>query len=164
MKKRLTGCITAVMIFCSFTVHGQEAAKNLISFGINFSDEFPYSEIIIRPGLNLGYERLLNKSFSVGLEIGTNLTVWPYGEIQGRWYYWADKLYLGFGFGTICIWGWHPGYSNFLFPLLSPEIGWKINIGKANKRAIIISLSDRMNFRPLYTNILELNFKIGRKF
>ena len=164
MKRYRGGLMVTVMIFISFTVQGQEAPQNVIAGGINFSDEFPYSQIIVRPGLSIEYERLLNNQFSVGGDMGTNVSSWPYGEVQGRWYPWTKKFFAGLGVGTICIWGSHPGYSNFLFPVFSPEIGWKIDIGKAQKGVIILSLTDRINFRPLYTNMLELCFKIGKKF
>ena len=151
------------MIFCSVTAWGQELYKNLISFGINFADEFPYTEIYKRLGINFEYERLLNPNFSIGLDIGLDLS-WPYAEIQGRWYPWAGKFFTGFGLGTIYVFGYYKGHPNILFPVISPGIGWKIDIGKANKWVIIPSIVDRMDFRPLNTNILELNFKIGRKF
>ncbi|MCL2139555.1 MAG: hypothetical protein FWH41_08525 [Treponema sp.] len=164
MMKKQTVLALLFAAFCSFAAQGQEAQKNLVAFGINFSDEFPFYKTLIRPGLSLEYERLLNGYVSIGLEIGTNMTIWPYFEMQARWYPKAQKFFAGLKFGTLCVWGSRPGRSPFLFPVFSPEIGWKFGIGKAGRNAIIVSLADRMNFSTLPTNILELCIKIGKKF
>ena len=175
LMKKQTVLALFFAAFCPFAAQGQEAQKNLISFGINFSDEFPFSQIIIRPGLSLEYERLLNGYVSVGLEIGTNMTFLPYTEIQGRWYPFAEKFYAGLGLGIMNLWAFSPvKYRNFF--IIAPEIGWKFGIvkdyiGKSRARkpyrykwAIIMSLADRIFVGSSDINMFELCFKIGKIF
>ena len=52
-------------------VSEQKTARNSVSGGINLSSYFFI--IYLLPGINIEYERLLGKMFSVGLEIGTIL-------------------------------------------------------------------------------------------
>ena len=166
MKKLLVLALVFTSL-CSITVSGQEHRKNLIAGGFNFSDEFPFSEIIIRPGLSLEYERMLNIEFSLGLEIGTNMTLLPYAEIQGRWYPWYEKFFVGLGLGVMNIHTFSPVNHITIFPVISPEVGWKFNI-RYTDWAVLVSASDRIYphayFESLYLNILEFGFKIGRTF
>ena len=119
---------------------GDETTNNSISVGTNYSFGFFPEGISYMPqGINLGYERLLGDKFSFGIEVGSLASfIYPYFEIQGRFYPWAGMFFTELGFG---------GLMSLLqsdvnnedkvsmpFPFIfSLEIGWKINIGTKNK-------------------------------
>ena len=125
---------------------------------------FYITMFLVPPGFNLGYERLLNNYFSVGLDIGSN-GPWPYAEIQGRYYPWSKTFFAGIGIG---IWGIIPSYQSIASPIISPEIGWKINIGKTNRWVIIPRVIGhiRSGFYdfPYSDSIFEIGLRIGYKF
>ena len=160
MKKCLTGCITTVMIFCSFTVHGQEARKNTVAAGFNLSG-YSYMPFDF-PGFCLGYERLLNKNFSLGLDAGMNLFC-PFVEVQGRWYPLVKVFFIGCGLGIGGLFPPDPSY--YLFYFVSPAIGLSINIGKKNRWVFIPSITGGLileNWKPFF--LIELSLAIGYKF
>ena len=151
-----------MVFFCRYFVQGQESSKNVVSIGINFSAQPRFDFYDLSPGVSIEYERLLNNYFSVGLDIGMEMSfIWPYAEIQGHWYPWAKMFFVGFGLG---VFGW--------FLTISLDIGWKINIGKANRLVIISSTAVRKFLgdigQPFYyifiPNIVEFCLKIGYKF
>ena len=157
----------------SFSIFGHETNKNVISVGVNLSDIFPPNiDIFYRPGLSMEYERLFNNYFSMGLGIGSNMTLLPYGEIFGRYYPWSETFFIGIGLGLMYVWGL-PVAGGVIKPKLSPkissEIGWKIPIGKRKRWVIIPSFLalgfcyfDEQNSH-IY-GMYGFCLKIGRKF
>jgi len=133
--------------------------------GINFSATF-------FPNPSIGYERSLTDNFSVFFDIGTNLILIPYGEIQGRWHPWAKTFFVGlglgiFGFNTPTI--FPPSLP--LAPMTSLCIGWKINIDELNNWFLIPGFTARIiidvydiNSVHIEHGVPEISLKIGRKF
>ena len=155
---------------CLFAQSGYiKPKKNLIAGGINISI---FSVGTIFPGLSLEYERLLNDYFTIGLDIGTNGVIFPYIEIKGRWYPLSEILFFGLGAGTVGVWGGprldsddDDGWFKF-HPIICPEFGFKIDIGKRNRWVLIPSISARIPFLHPLTSEFFLDFciKAGYKF
>ena len=143
---------------CIYNVQGEESPKNVITFGPYYSSQMFF--FLLPSGINIGYERLLNNYFSVGLNIGMNF-FWPNAEIQGRYYpSWSKTFFTGFGIG---IWA--------SFPVISPEIGWKMNIGETNRWVIIPHVIGHIFLDGFYafpynliTTVFEIGLKVGYKF
>jgi hypothetical protein len=166
MKKTfIFGLLLAFL--CTSYVQGEKSRENVVSLGVNSSSQMQtdfFLAIFIQPGISIGYERVLNKYFSIGLDVGTNLLS-PYAEIQGRYYPWSRMFFMGLGFGILVL---GPGASSAFVPLISPEIGWKINIGKTDRLAIIPSTTGRLfldNFPgSIQDSVFEICLKLGYKF
>jgi len=152
---------------CISTVSGQEN-RHMVTGGFNtvlFPNLNAMSFSLLMPGLTLEYEYMLSKNFSLGVGIGTNfLYSLLYSEIQGRWYPWARVFYVEMGLGL---------YGKFFYPYLYvfPEAGWKINIGKRNKWALMPTIGGRMLFGKYSDEIAanffvlsEIGLKMGYKF
>ena len=170
MKKIIFGII---FYFCVLSViSGQDDPKNMVAGGINLTSGpmFLYQPL---PGINLEYERILNKMFSIGVDIGSYMYssyMLPYIEFFGSWYPWSEMFFARLGLG---VWV-------FLASSLMTEVGWKINVGKENTWSLIPSLKVRM-LLPLDEEnsaqsserskvslfsflLLDLGFLVGYKF
>ena len=170
MKKIIFGII---FYFCVLSViSGQDDPKNMVACGINLTSGpmFLYQPL---PGINLEYERILNKMFSIGVDIGSYMYssyMLPYIEFFGSWYPWSEMFFARLGLG---VWV-------FLASSLMTEVGWKINVGKENTWSLIPSLKVRM-LLPLDEEnsaqsserskvslfsflLLDLGFLVGYKF
>ena len=147
-------------------IFGQEAKKNAVIMGMNFSGAYISN-------FSIGYERYLTDNFTVFFDLGTNIYFWPYGEIQGRWYPWAKTFFAGLGLG---IFGFNT--PNFYSPpslpsapMTSLSIGWKFDIGKSNNWVLIPGFTARIildvrdiNSVHIEFGVPEISLKIGRKF
>jgi hypothetical protein len=119
---------------------------------------------VLTPGITLEYEYMLNKNFSLGIGIGTLMYFIPYQEIIGRWYPWAKMFYMEISLGIYAIYPFMVS-DPFVF-YISPEIGWKINIGKKNRWALIPSLGGQVLWLEdgSSTFVTETGLKLGYKF
>ena len=148
-------------IFCSFNVQGQEPQrKNIIKAGANLSG---YSEMAFNfPGFVLGYERLLNKNFSIGFDTGLSLYS-LFAEINSRWYPWEEYFFIGLGIGLGGLYPKDP--SEYLFYMVTPSIGFNFNIGKKKRWAFIPSVTTGVlleDWRPFF--LTEFALEAGIKF
>jgi hypothetical protein len=138
---------------------GQESAKNTLSAGINLSGIFPAF-----PGINVGYERLLTKHFSVAFDMGVDTVIFPYAEVSGRWYPWEGSFFAHLGLG---VWSLLP-IIGLIGPQLvvSPGIGWKIDIGEKNGWFLIPNLTGKIIIynSQFVLPITEINFSFGYSF
>jgi hypothetical protein len=159
MTKRIVLCI-AFSIFCIGVIMGQESGKNTISGGINLTD-------FILPGFSIGYERLLHKNFAISADIGIHSVLIPYADIHGRWYPWAGMFFVDIGMG---IWVFLPledgDGSAYTFPVISPGIGWKIDIGQPNGFVLIAGIEERISFTPFDVTLFftKINLGVGYNF
>ena len=133
-------------------VFEQETARNSISGGINIC--LAHDD----RGLSLGYERMLNDKFSLGVEI--ELSFFLYIAIKGRFYPWSGMFFIGLSCGV----GALPVGAAYL--IAYPEFGWKIDLGQTNRW--FFSPNARLSFmlsQTLYFEMLpRINFKIGHRF
>ena len=160
MKK--TFAIGLIIIFlCVCFVTGQEQQrKNIIKAGFNLSG---YSDMAFEfPGFTLGYERLLNKNFSIGFDTGLYLYS-LFTEIYGRWYPLGEIIFIGCGLG---VGGLYPkDRSEYLFYIVTPAIGFNFNIGRKKRWAFIPSVTTGIvleDWKPFF--LTEFALEIGIKF
>jgi len=132
-----------LLFFYITPVYAEEmSSKNTISGGISaiwvgFGFLCP-----IMPGLDIEYERLLHKNFALAVNIGLDGIIRPYADLYARWYPWAGMFFADFGLGI-----WKQGFETWaLFPVISPGIGWKIDIGKSNGWNLITGITGRVFF------------------
>ncbi|MDR0289468.1 MAG: hypothetical protein LBI06_00855 [Treponema sp.] len=117
-------------------------------------------------GINAEYERMFNNKHSLSINVGSDPMFIPYplysAEIKYRWYPFSKRFFVGLGTG---IWG----NENYTWSI-SPTLGWKFNIGKKKRLAIMPSITDRFlidesiarDGRPLI--MLNFNLSIGYNF
>jgi hypothetical protein len=117
-------------------------------------------------GINAEYERMFNNKHSIAINVGSDPMIIPYplysAEIKYRWYPFSGGFFVGLGTG---IWG----ETNYRWSI-SPTVGWKFNIGKKNRLAIMPSITDRFlinesivwDGRP--EKMLNFNLNVGFNF
>jgi hypothetical protein len=164
MKKNLV--LVFILLIVAAGIFAQEkydgSNKNTIFFGLSAA----------------GYERALNKSFSVGAEAGVdflgvayNIIISPlYVDAFASWYPWQKIFFVSLGLGyagggiaTIKPEGDDEyTYGGFL---VRPAVGWKIDIGKPGAWIFEIKTEVGMSFGgkyPLTTFSVPILF--GRTF
>ena len=161
MKKSIYLAFFLVSL-CANNASGQESAKNTLYGGISLTSYVTY----IATGFTIEYEHSLNNMFSVSIDMGIDLL--PYAEIKGRWYPWSKTFFTGLGIG---IWGFFPYPEDYLSLLISPAIGWKINIGKQNRWVLVPNITYLcLPFGSVYRDddwwkeSFKISFSIGYKF
>jgi len=160
--KKLTLCavLLAALTCKTFAENGE---KDMVAGGANLSGglSFPFL-----PGLAFEYERMLDDRFSLGAEIGSSMTIVPYAELRGRWYPSSSIFFTGLGLGV-----WNIIASPFLLPtsfMVSPQIGWKIDIGKPGGWVLLPTFTERVMFAyndmHLWGFITDIALKVGYQF
>jgi hypothetical protein len=133
--------IIFLLFLCITSVYAEEASvNNTISGGVSII----YTGIFggIMPGLNIEYEHLLHNNFALAVGIGGDGLLAPYVDLYARLYPWARMFFADLGFGV-----WGRGFGSWvLYPMISPSIGWKIDIGKSNRWNLIIGITGRILF------------------
>ena len=168
-----------LFILCFGTAFGQdtgqelETKNNMITGGFNtfILPWYPNPMLfgLIMPGFTVEYEYMLNDNFSIGGGLGTHiLYVYQYAEIQGRWYPWAGRLYAELGMGLFGKFS-HFDINFNTFFYITPEIGWKIDLGKRNRWALMPTVGAKMIFGNYSEDsnffvIPETGLKFGRKW
>jgi hypothetical protein len=133
--------VLILVIFIKGGVFTQEKAQNTITGGLNFLGYLPF-------GLDIEYERILINNFlGRGLfSITGNVSYYTLiffdlvcADLHARWYPWSRMFFVDVGVGYALI-VWVPAF------MLSPELGWKIDIGKPNSWVIIPSIAVSLYF------------------
>jgi len=129
-----------LLFLCTFVYAEEVVSKNTTSGGIGVIwAGYPFG---ILPGINMEYERLLNKNFALAVDIGLDGLILPYADLYARWYPWAGMFFANIGLGI-----WQRGFGTLVFtPVISPGIGWKIDIGKPNGWNLITGIIGRIFF------------------
>jgi hypothetical protein len=137
--------IIFLLFLCTTYVYAEEVpSKNTISGGISMIYTGAFGGIL--PGLNIEYERLLHNNFALAVGIGGDGFLLPYADLYARWYPWAGMFFADFGLGI-----WRRGFETWVsYPMISPGIGWKIDIGKPNGWNLIIGIAGRIFFYEDY--------------
>jgi len=155
MRKVLYICIL-FLTFQNVVIFGQDNLNNSLAIGASFSVVMP---IGIGPGINIEYERLINENISFTIEAGIDMILFPYIEINGRWFPWSNSFFIGVGTG---FWSIFPFENEISLFTISTNIGWRFNI---NKRIVLIPhLCTRFIFMDSIENISKIGLKIGYKF
>jgi len=147
----------------------QKTLKNSISVGINTTSYLPVSLVPYYIGYLLEYERLLGNKFSIAFETSVNMLLFPYCEINGRFFPWSGMFFTSFGLG-FGRWVWTRLQN--ITPTISTEFGWKIDFGKRKKWFLMPSIAGKAMFFTFYEDkkiVLdsinpEINLRIGYKF
>ena len=149
-KNILPGFI--LILLCVHNISGQEIRKNTLYGGISAS----LSTLGLWPGLNIEYERTLNDMFSVSIRAGTDIAILPYAEVIMRLFPWQRTFFAGLGATTML----------FVFPIMiSPGIGWKIDVGAQDRWVIMPSITIPMlPVRVREHWFIRTNISIGYRF
>jgi len=119
-------CVT--LIYAEENNTEEKSVKNTISGGVSAIYTGYFFGTYILPGLHIEYERLLHENFTLAVDIGLDGLIRPHFDLYARWYPWAGMFFTNFGLGV-----WRQGFDTWILtPVISPGIGWKIDIGKPN--------------------------------
>ena len=164
MKKSVFPLLFLLLLYNAFVYSEEVVAKNTISVGESIV--WIGSPVGFLPGLNIEYERLLSNNFALAVDVGVDALILLYADTYARWYPWAGKFFTNLGFG---IWRYNFNTWNFT-PVISPGIGWKIDIGEPNGWNLITGIigrvffyeDDRNNFTVDITT--KIIFRVGYSF
>jgi hypothetical protein len=140
MKKPFIIFLLLLFLCINFVYTEDTSSKNTISGEISAIWAGYFFGIL--PGLSIEYERLLHKNFALAVGVGMDGLIVPYADLYARWYPGAGMFFADFGLGI-----WRRKFESFvLLPVLSPGIGWKIDIGKPDGWNLTIGITGRIFF------------------
>jgi hypothetical protein len=164
MKKMLV--LLGLVMLITGAVFAQERAPNTFLGGINIG--------FLTFGADLEYERAFPEllpmgMFAVAAEAGfTTVVIFPIFSIdaRARWYPWSQKFFadIGLGYGSFL------GLASAF--LISPGVGWRIDIGQPNGWVLVPSLqynyflstSNDEDVGEFSGNLFKINLRIGYSF
>jgi hypothetical protein len=155
--------VLILVIFIKGGVFTQEKTENTITGGLNFLVYLPF-------GLDIEYERILINNFlgrglfSITGNVGYYTLIFfdlVCVDVHARWYPWSRIFFVDVGVGCASFF-WVPAF------MLSPELGWKIDIGKPNGWVIIPSIAVSLFFTskdwPIGNLLPKVDISIGYSF